>query len=276
MSVVEKIQGVASTLTPSERKLVESLIESPKQAALGTANDFAREVGVHEATASRLAKKLGFDSYASFRRALQAEFLPTQEPATRIDNTLRTGSDPLAMLVEQETAALVGIRAHVGAAEIEDAARELMEAARLFIFAQGNAEMLALMMVKRFRRFGCDVTQLSPDPRTLAEQVLGLRAGDVVLAFAFRRAPKAYAALMRTAAEAGARTVAVSGTIGPMLSPAPNRLIAVPRAGSPESFQSLTVPMTVCNAIVLAAAAIDRETAMRRLERLGALLKRFD
>ena len=69
MSLIEKISDQASTLTPSERRLVENVIESPTAAALGTAGELARAVGVHEATASRLAKKLGFDSYASRKAA---------------------------------------------------------------------------------------------------------------------------------------------------------------------------------------------------------------
>ena len=77
MSLIEKISDQASLLTPSERKLVETVIESPKRAALGTANELAQSVGVHEATASRLAKKLGYDSYATFREALREEFIAT-------------------------------------------------------------------------------------------------------------------------------------------------------------------------------------------------------
>ena len=36
MSLIEKISDQAMTLTPSERRLVENVIESPTAAALGT------------------------------------------------------------------------------------------------------------------------------------------------------------------------------------------------------------------------------------------------
>ncbi|MEL6961843.1 MAG: MurR/RpiR family transcriptional regulator, partial [Pseudomonadota bacterium] len=96
MSLIEKISDQASTLTPSERQLVETVIESPTAAALGTAGDLARAVGVHEATASRLARKLGFDSYAAFRDALRDEFIATRETATRFEKTIaETASDTI-------------------------------------------------------------------------------------------------------------------------------------------------------------------------------------
>ncbi|MBA3325771.1 MAG: MurR/RpiR family transcriptional regulator, partial [Rhodobacteraceae bacterium] len=239
MSVTETIRSLAATFTPSERKLVDCLIVRPQQAALGTASEFARQVGVHEATASRLARKLGFESYASFRRAVQAQFLPTQEPATRIDASLRaaSGSDILEILVRQEVEALAAIPQQIDAATLDAAAQEMVQAGRLFFFAQGNAELLALMMTKRFRRFGCDAAQLSADPRALAEQLLGLRQGDLVVAFVFRRAPRVYAPMMQAAQEAGARTMVIAGGVGPLLSPAADRLITAPRSGSPEGFQ---------------------------------------
>ncbi len=277
MSLIDKISDQAPTLTPSERKLVETVIESPTQAALGTANELARAVGVHEATASRLAKKLGYESYATFRDALREEFIATRETATRFEKTIsETGSDTvLGKLARVEAQALSGIEEFIKPDQIANIAKLLMGANRIFVYGYGNAEVLALMMVKRFRRFGKDVEQLETDPRGLAEQMLGLGSQDVVLSFAFRRPPRAYAALIETAREAGAKTIIISGKSGALLSPRPDHLLAAPRSGDPDAFQTLTVPMTVCNAIVIAAGLTAKEDSLKKLERLGQLIERF-
>jgi DNA-binding MurR/RpiR family transcriptional regulator len=132
------------------------------------------------------------------------------------------------------------------------------------------------MMVKRFRRFGKDVQQLDNDPRGLAEQMLGVEAGDVVLSFAFRRSPRGYAALMETAKEAGAQTIIISGNSGAFLAPRPDHILAAPRSGDPDAFQTLTVPMTVCNAIIIAAGLRAKEESLKKLDRLGQLIERFE
>ena len=49
-----------------------------------------------------------------------------------------------------------------------------------------------------------------------------------------------------------------------------------PRSGNAEAFQTLTVPMTVCNAIVIAVGHNAKEDALKKLERLGQLIERFD
>ncbi len=278
MSLLEKISDQAPVLTPSERRLVENVIESPTAAALGTAGELARAVGVHEATASRLAKKLGFDSYAAFRDALRDEFIATRETATRFEKTISetTSETVLGKLARDEARALDGIEEFIKPDQIADIASILMRANRIFIYGYGNAEVLALMMVKRFRRFGKEVQQLDTNPRGLAEQTLGLESGDVVLSFAFRRPPRGYAALIETADEAGATTIIISGKSGALLAPRPDHLLAAPRSGDPDALQTLTVPMTVCNAIVIAAGHTAKEKSLKKLDRLGKLIERFE
>ena len=278
MSLINKISDQASLLTPSERRLIETVIASPTAAALGTAGELARSVGVHEATASRLAKKLGFEGYAAFRDALRDEFIATRETATRFKKTITesTSETILGKLAHDEAKALNRIDAFIGPEQITEVAERLMRAKRIVVYGYGNAEVLALMMVKRFRRFGKDVLQLETDPRGLAEQLLGLGVGDVVLSFAFRRAPRAYDALMQTATEAGATTIIISGEAGALLSPRPDYLLSAPRSGDHDAFQTLTVPMTVCNAIVIAAGLTAKEDSLKKLDRLGELIERFE
>ncbi len=272
------VQTRADSLTPSERRLVTSVLTQPRAAALGTVTDLAREAGVHEATVSRLARKLGFEGFPAFRAALREEFLPSEETATRLQRTLQSsaGGGVLTTLVAQERAALGALAGHVGEAQVVDAARRLMAARRLYVFGRGNAEALALAMAKRFRRFGRDVHLLTGDARSLAEGVLGMGSGDVLLVYAFRRPPRPYAALVERARDAGVAVVVISDTSGHVLVPPPDLLLSAPRSGDADGFQTLTVPMAISNAIIIAAGAAEETQALQTLERLGALIKRFE
>jgi len=278
MSILHKIADVADNLTPNEQRLIQSVIDNPTSAALGTASELAQVVGVHEATASRLAKKLGFNGYAAFRHALRDEFIPTRDTATRFEKTINETSSGtiLGDLAKQESQALSEIENFIKPEQITRVAEQLMSADRVFIYGYGNAEMLALMALKRFRRFGKDVHQLSADPRTLAEQVLGLRPGDVLLTFVFRRAPRGYAPLMEAAKEAGVGTIVVSDSTGAILSFQPDHLLAAPRSDDPDAFQTLTVPMAVTNAVIIAAGLTEKEASLKKLERLGQLIEQFE
>lgn len=277
MTVFERFQNVVDVLTPNEKLLVRTIIESPTSAALSTAGDLAKTVGVHEATASRLAKKLGYDSYAAFRGALRNEFIPTKDAATRFEKTMvaTDGHSILGDIARQETQALERIEDFIKPDQIERVASKLMSAKRLFIYGYGNAETLALMLHKRFRRFGADVHKLEANPRGLAEQVLGFGPGDVVLSFAFRRVPHSYVPLMESAKAAGAETIVIADSVGATLIPQPDHMLAAPRSGEADGFQTLTVPMTICNALVIAAGHTQKQRSLKQLERLGQLIERF-
>lgn len=278
MSILERVQSVAENLTPAEHKLVREIIAKPRDVALGTASSLAQRIGVHEATASRLAKKLGFESYAGFRDAIRDEFIVKTDPALRVRNTLEAaqGGDLLSELIAREIEALGNLPRYVDAQRIEQAAEVLIRARRVFIFARGNAVTLGVMLEKRLLRMGLDVEILSGDSRDLAEQVLRMGDEDALVAFAFRRQPRHYAALVERARTVGAASIAISGSLGPALAPAPEMLLSAPRSGSNDSFQTLTVPMAITNALVLTMAQKDQAKALERLETLGELINEFE
>ncbi|MFE3836138.1 MurR/RpiR family transcriptional regulator [Pseudogemmobacter sonorensis] len=277
-SFSDTIQSRAEDLTPSERRLVTSVMAQPRAAALATVTDLAREAGVHEATVSRLARKLGYDGFASFRGALQAEFIASEETATRLQRNLQASAESgvLAALVADERASLAALLSHVDEARIADAARRMMAARNIYVFGRGNAEALALTMARRFLRFGRNVHLLTGDARSLAEGVLGMARGDLLLIYAFRRAPRPYAALVEQARLAGAEVVVIADPCGHMLVPAPDLLLSAPRSGDVDGFQTLTIPMAISNAIVIAVGASEEAQALQTLERLGSLIKRFE
>ena len=274
----DTIQKRADDLTPSEKRLVSSVLSEPRSAALASVTELARGAGVHEATVSRLARKLGFDGYPAFRQALQDELIPSQDTAARMKRTSDASGEAgvLGTLVGREVAALSRLTDHVTDTDIAAAAARLMAARRIFIFGTGNAEVLALMMAKRFGRFGCDVHVLAGDARGLAEGVLGMTGADVLLVYAFRRTPRAYPALVARAHEVGAATIVISGISGHLMVPAPDQLLTAPRGGDAESFQTLTVPMAISNAVVIATKNTGDRNVLQTLDSLGALLKRFE
>ena len=276
--LVDRIRQSSDRLTRAEQRLVQEILANPEQIALGTAAKLAERAGVHEATASRLARKLGFRAYVAFRDALRAEFIADAEPARRMQKSLdgARGGALLTDLVTQEIDALRRLPEIVSEARVAAAAAMLADARRVFIFAKGNAVTLAVMMDRRLRRFGLETTLLFGDGRELAERSLALTAADAVLAFAFRQRPSGYGPLVELAQQRGARTVLVAGTVGPTLTPAPDLLLSSPRGGSREAFQTLTVPMAICNAIVLAIARRDEARSLHRLDDLGALIDRFE
>lgn len=276
VGVVARIQAMSAQLTQTEQRLVAALIADPRAVALGSSAEFAARASAHEATTSRFARKLGFASYAAFRSELQRDYIQRPDPAARVSATLeQAGGQLLAGLVAAETAALAALGDHLDEAAIQRAAA-LIDRPRLFLFAQGNATVLAMMMERRLRRMGMQPVMMTGSTRDVAEQAVGMGPADAALIFAFRRQPRLYAPLMEVVRATGAAALVVSDSLGPALSPAPDLLLAAPRSGGEGGFQTLTVPMLICNALILGLSARRKDGALETLDRLGGLIERFE
>ncbi|MCU0492360.1 MAG: MurR/RpiR family transcriptional regulator [Chloroflexaceae bacterium] len=277
MGLAEIIQKHKGKLTPADERLVSALLAEPVAASFLAASEIAERAGVHEATAVRLAQKLGFRGYPELRAALQAELITDVKPAERMQRRLaQTGQGTvLNRLVEDEIASLQELTRHVGQEQLETAAHLLYQARRVFIFSYGNAMALAELMDRRLRRSGCATLRLPDSVRDMAEHVVSLRNDDLVLAFALRTRPPLLEPLLQYTEQLGCPSVLVSDTIGPLIRPQPQVLLAAPR-GPTSDYQTLTVPMAVCNALVVTLAQIDNGRSLESLQKLEGLFQDFE
>lgn len=277
VSLVERISERGDRLTRADRQLLDVVLSHPTEAAFLGGGQVAARAGVHQATATKLAQKLGYDGYPHLREALQHELLQGATPAERVRRRLEhTGGESLLeALVADEAAALADLPRHVPAERLDAAAQLLLDARHAHLYGRGNAAVLTELLHRRLRRYGLRSTPLPSSGRDLAEALVGLGEDDVVVAFAFRRAPRHLGVLLQRARAAGARSLLVTDTLGPTVAPAPDVVLAAPR-GSGREFQSLTVPMAVTNALVLALARLAPDRTLAALDALRSLLDELD
>ena len=81
MEVEQRVQTRAAALTPSERRIAETVLVEPQLVAFGTVADVADAAGVGTATVVRFAVKLGFDGYSQLQASVQADLSGRLRPA---------------------------------------------------------------------------------------------------------------------------------------------------------------------------------------------------
>jgi len=264
-----------NSLTEADERLVRVLLANPTESAFLSAAELSRRAGVHQASAVRLAQKLGYTGYPELRNALQAELVGSREPAERVRKRLsHMENDVLGQLVASEAEALLSIPQHVSQAQLEETARLLIAGERVFVFARGHATALANLVDRRLRRSGFDSRPIPYEGRDLAEHLLTLQAADVVLGFAFHSTPPGLVPLLQHAKDVGAKTVVISDLLGLLLRPQPTKLLSAPR-GEEAEFQTLSVPMALTNALVLTIARLDGNRSLAALDRSADLIERF-
>jgi len=81
MEVEQRVQTQAAALTPSERRIAETVLAEPQLVAFGTVADVAEAARVGTATVVRFAVKLGFDGYTQLQASVQADLSGRLRPA---------------------------------------------------------------------------------------------------------------------------------------------------------------------------------------------------
>jgi DNA-binding MurR/RpiR family transcriptional regulator len=279
MNIQSILEKYSDTLTPAEGQLVQILSAKPMETAFLSATKLAELAGVHPATAVRLAKKLGFHGYPEMREVLQADVVHRSNSAERIKRRLARADahDLLSDLIESEIASLRELPNHVNQAQIDLAAKALIRASRVFVFAQGHAIALAELLDRRLRRSGLSTVLLKSQGRDLIERLLTIDRRDIIFAFALHIRPHGLSLVLKEAASVGAGSILLSDslTLGHLPREKPTILLVAPR-GETSEYQTLTVPMAICNALILDLARLDEERSLKTLETLDRLTESIE
>ncbi|TDQ78451.1 RpiR family transcriptional regulator [Dongia mobilis] len=278
MDFLERLTGTAVKLTATDQKIIRALLDHRDETMFLSGPQLAERLAVHEAAATRLAQKLGYKGYPELRAQLQREAMAGQDAANRMRRSVSQvqGGGYLADLIATEMTALENLQRCVSQEEIDQAADAIVAAKRIFLFAQGHAQSVASFLHRRLDRFGMTTIALTGRGRDVAERLVGLRSGDLVLALAFRKQPQGYAPLMEHAREIGAASIVISDLVGATLEPRADLMLAAPRGRSGSEFQTPTVPLAIVNAILLTIAGRHERKIMPNLERLSSLFESFE
>jgi DNA-binding MurR/RpiR family transcriptional regulator len=277
MSLKDVVEQYDGSLTPADRQLAEVLLSDPQESSYLSAEAIAKRAGVHQSAASRLAQKLGFGSFRELRAALRKDVMSAGTSAERIRKRLDHFAEKsiLQALVESEIRALSTAVKQVDQEQMERAAECLRDAGRIVLFGQGHAASLVDLFERRLMRSGYHARALRHGDWQAPDVLLSLKAGDALVAFALRPPFDRLDRVLTHAAAVGATSIMVSDVAGLLLRPRADIVIAASRGEEGES-QSLTVPMAVCNALILELSRCDDGHSIRSLEGLDALRHLFD
>lgn len=277
-SFLDRVSASGVHLTGTEQKIVDALTGQRREMAFLSGPQLAERLNVHEASATRLAQKLGYKGYPALRAALQQEMMTSQDAATRMRRSVTGtgGRSHLEALVLSEIAALEGLAQIISQDDLDQAAEMIFAARRVFLFGQGHAGAILAFLQRRLDRFGMTTISLSGRGRDMAEKLVSLDRDDLVLALAFRKEPSGYAPLMRHAARVGAGRLLIGDLVGLTLEPRPDRILVAPRGRTVGEFQTPNVPFVLVSALLLTLAQRHEQPMLSALDRLSDLFKAFN
>ncbi|PQA72395.1 MurR/RpiR family transcriptional regulator [Brucella oryzae] len=194
MSVKETLLSFKGSFTPSERKLVQTLLNDYPMVGLTSAGEWARLANVSAPTVVRLATKLGFSGYAGFQAALLGEVDKRfQSPLNLLESrrqnfpitTMDTAVDSYTRASQQsleDSKMLMPTQRYNELADIL-----LNNKGKIYVVGGRFSGSIATILGSYLRHFRGDVIDLSPVSQNSRERLVDMGPPDCLVVFDYRR-----------------------------------------------------------------------------------------
>ncbi|GAA0450526.1 hypothetical protein Ade02nite_59710 [Paractinoplanes deccanensis] len=260
--MIEKLTEIYQELPHGEQAIVRVILDDYPYAALGSLRSLADRAGVSPPTASRLVTRLGFERFADFQAAVRAQ----DRSRLRAFVSEPSGLDGAA---ESLRAGLDGTLAAVPDELLQEIAGELAAAGSVWALGGRLSEIAAEYLVRQLASLRPNVRHAPAAAPARARVLLDLRAGDVVVAYDFRRYSPATARFVAAARERGARLILITDTQRAEA----DVLVRLPREAA-GPIDPITHEVAVTELILVAVAA--RLSPAKRLAELEDLTRRLE
>ncbi len=191
-AIDQRLRDLYDQLTPRERLIADFVLAHPEDLALFNTAELARMCGVSKATVSRLFRRLGFSSFKegkAMARTLRYQGVPVTDA--------RAGTVAFDTHLRQEQHNLQQLFQMLDRAEIDALIGALARAREIVIIGFRNSYPVALHLRQQLIQVRGRV-RLAPQPgQSLAEELSGLEAQDLVILFGFRRRPRLFDTLLQ-------------------------------------------------------------------------------
>jgi DNA-binding MurR/RpiR family transcriptional regulator len=259
-------------LPPAGQRVVRFIEQNPAAALASSALDLAMGSATSDATVIRTVQALGYSGLGDLKQALVAALGAT--PADDMRRTL-AGLDTdtmqaLDMVLEAHEEAMATVRSPAFREQLRQALPVLHTADRIAVFGIGPSAALARYTATLLTRSGRRSKCLDTTGIMLADQLLDLQTGDVVLALAYGRPYREVTGLFREARRLRLPIVLVSEMAESTLAKSADVVLVIPR-GKRQRVALHGGTLVGLEALVLMLAAADGTHALTSLERLNTL-----
>lgn len=266
-----------SRLTKSEKRIANYLIQNQDDAAFLSAGEIAEQLQLSEATMVRFARTLGFESYPSMRTKLQENFRHRLTHSARLRSRLedlRADGDIFERMVASEIDYLTEALQTLDRKALNAAVELIRSHQRIFVFGLGPSLSLVNLLEIRLTRSARHVIPLNTSGQEMLEPMLLMNGDDLLIAIGFVDVNPSLQMVLHHANQHKTPVILLTDTLGPAVGNKADIVLAA-RRGPVSAFHSLTVPMTILNAMMLALSSLDQERIMANLDHLDQLRERL-
>jgi DNA-binding MurR/RpiR family transcriptional regulator len=257
-SLQARISARLAQMTRAERRVAEYFRNHPQEVVFSTAEQIGAASQTSDATVVRTAKSLGYSGLIELKYSLGQQVI--NAPSLRLPERLEHVGSESATLVEQvlieATERLTETWRILPLADFDRAVELIAGAGTVLAFGMGPSEFVAGYLELRLRRIGRLARSTGRTGFRLADDLLDLRAGDLVVLYVPGRLLRDVDVILDHTAKVGAHSILVTDSLGSILRDRVD--VVLPSVHSPSGFSGEGLASQVLtDALMVAVAAKD-------------------
>lgn len=274
-----RIRRHSDEFAPAARRVCQVLAElTPEELVYMTASELGRRTRTSNATVVRTLQSLGYEGLSDLKATIAgpvtSDIVSAVKARERVDST---GAD-LETVWEFVTAEAIErielLRQSHSHEKFVQAIDLLLDAQTVLVFGFGATSPAAEHLARQLRRIGVSSRQLLGSGFQLADEMLSITRGSVVVIFAPARFPQELEVLIDRARAVGARTILVTHELTTRLEDAVTLTIQAPNSTTGLTAEALS-SITVADVLTQGLATLDAERTVQTSHALGTLRRQL-
>ncbi|KGT89148.1 RpiR family transcriptional regulator [Erwinia typographi] len=271
----ERYRARASSLSPRLQTVVRYIHENREAALESTAMEMAAATGTSDATVVRAVQALGFTGLRDLKKTLAAWFGPALNSEEKMIATvsdlacdIHSGID---FVISGHRHACDTLSAPHNRQAISEAVALLVEARQIALFGINASGILADYSSRLFSRIGIPAVALNRSGIALAEQLITLQRGDVLIMMAQKSAHREGTTALREAKRLGMPVILLTNATDSFFARQADVTINVPR-GEENGRMPLHGAVLLClEMLILSVASATSTRTMKTMKRIQDL-----
>jgi DNA-binding MurR/RpiR family transcriptional regulator len=270
-----RIRDQSAAFAPAAQRVCRLLAElTPEELVYMTAAELGRRTRTSNATVVRTLQALGYEGLADVKAAIAgpatSEIVSATKARFRVEST---GDDLVNVwdLVTAEAIARIELLRESHSPELFVQAVQLLADARTVLtYGFGAGALTAEHLARQLRRIGLPSRQLLGSGFQLADEMLSIERGCVLVLFVAGRFPSEVEVMLERAQAVGAKTIMVTHELVENLEVMVTMTLHAPNTTTGLTAEALS-SITVADALAQGLAALDAEQTVQTSHNLGTL-----
>ena len=270
----DRFRSRGHQLTPRLLQVARYINENREAVMEQTAMEIAALLKTSDATVVRAIQALGFAGLRDLKQTLEQWFGPVVSSSEKMSTTVNTLTSDVNASIDfvleghQHTCDVLS-EPHNRYA-MAQAVSLLAQARQVAIFGIGASGILAEYTSRLFSRIGLPAIALNRTGIGLAEQLIALQRGDVLVMMAQKSAHREGQTTLREAKRLGIPTILLTNATDSRFSKEASVVIHVPRGGEKGKIPLHGTVLLCLEMIILSVASTEPQRTIRSMKRIQA------